>query len=373
MSELEYLSTLYRDTCVTYATLSISYFVLSKSSAFSYRGDMWKRVVFGLVAGLVSLYLNQDQWTISGSFFYSFEMIPIVLVTFYGGWLSGLTALIINIAFTGWLTLDNGLITIIFVSLLLSKVWTKKNNRVFYTTIVLIAIYRMVVAVLIVPDKLLWTPIVVYQLISALCLAICYHALNFKERHIDAYFTMKNRANIDKLTQLNNRASVDYRLAAIHNSRKACGLMILDIDHFKSVNDSYGHEGGDLLLMAIGQLLTASVRDEDFVGRFGGEEFIIITHSHDPDDIKGVAERIRQQVEKLSVELSDGRTTCATISIGASLYLPGMSMLKAMKMTDDALYQAKKQGRNQVVYSRLMPFSPLGDRMTREKRRRKSA
>ncbi|EEQ19712.1 Diguanylate cyclase [Yersinia intermedia ATCC 29909] len=64
---------------------------------------------------------------ISGTFFYSFELIPIILVTFYGGWLSGLTALLINFAFTGWLTLDNILITIIFIPLILSRVWEKKT------------------------------------------------------------------------------------------------------------------------------------------------------------------------------------------------------------------------------------------------------
>lgn len=268
------------------------------------------------------------------------------------------------------MTLDNVLITIVIIPLLFSKVWEKKSSRIFYSTIILIAIYRMLTAVLLVPNTLFWTQIVVYQLISALCLAICYHALNFKERHIYAYFAMKNRANIDKLTQLNNRSSVDYRLSSIHHNRQACGLLILDLDHFKSVNDTYGHDGGDILLTEVGKLLMTAVRDEDFVGRYGGEEFIIITHSHDPQAIKAVAERIRMRVESLDVQLPDGRKVKATISIGASLYLPGMSMLKALKMTDEALYQAKNQGRNQVVYSRLMPFSPLGDRMVKDKRRR---
>lgn len=370
MSELDSLSTLYRDACVTYATLSIGYFALSKNSPFSYNGEVWKRILFGLISGLVSLYLNQEQWVISDSFFYSFELVPIILATFYGGWLSGATALAINFTFSGWVTLDNILITIVFIPLLFSKVWEKKNNRVFYITIILIAIYRIVTATLLVPDAFILTQAVVSQLIAALCLAICYHALNFKERHISAYFAMKNRANIDKLTQLNNRSSVDYRLASIHNSRQACGLMILDLDHFKSVNDTYGHNGGDILLAEVGKLLAAVIRDEDFVGRYGGEEFIIITHSHDPQAIKTVAERIRQRVENLDVELPDGRKVKATISIGASLYLSGMSMLKALKMTDEALYQAKNQGRNQVVYSRLMPFSQLGDRTLKDKRKR---
>ena len=370
MSELDSLSTLYRDACVTYATLSIGYFALSKNSPFSYSGEVWKRILFGLISGLVSLYLNRDQWVISGSYFYSFELIPIILATFYGGWLSGLMALVINFVFSGWATLDNLLITIVFIPLLLSKVWQKKSNRIFYTTIILIAIYRIVTALILVPNTFILTQVVIYQLIAALCLAICYHALNFKERHIYAYFAMKNRANIDRLTQLNNRSSVDYRLNSLHHNRQACGLMILDLDHFKSVNDTYGHDGGDILLTEVGKLLMTAVRDEDFVGRYGGEEFIIITHSHDPQAIKAVAERIRQRVENLDVQLPDGRKVKATISIGASLYLPGMSMLKALKMTDEALYLAKNQGRNQVVYSRLMPFSPLGDRMVKDKRRR---
>ncbi|CNH46411.1 putative inner membrane protein [Yersinia thracica] len=370
MTELESLSTLYRDACVTYATLSISYFALSRNSAFSYKGEVWKRILFGLVAGLVSLYLNQDQWILFGAFSYSFELIPIILVIFYGGWLSGLTALAINFVFTGWMTTGNILILIVFTPLLLSKVWEKKSNRIFYITIILIVAYRIIAAVLLVPHAFSWAQILVYQLISALCLAICYHALNFKERHIHAYFAMKNRANIDKLTQLNNRASIDYRLMAINNSRQACGLMILDLDHFKAVNDTYGHNAGDVLLTEVGKLLANTVRDEDFVGRYGGEEFIVITHRHEPQAIKTVAERIRQRVENLEVMLPDGRKIKATISIGASLYLPGMSMLKALKMTDEALYQAKNQGRNRVAYSRLMPFSPLGDRIVKDRRRR---
>lgn len=370
MSELDSLSTLYRDACVTYATLSISYFALSKNGAFSYNGEVWKRMLFGLISGMVSLYLNQDQWVISGSYFYSFELIPIVLATFYGGWLSGVMALAINFVFSGLATLDNILIITVFVPLLLAKVWQKKNNRIFYITIILIAIYRIITAMLLVSNTFIMTQVVIYQLIAALCLAICYHALNFKERHIYAYFAMKNRANIDKLTQLNSRSSADYRLNTIHNSRQACGLLILDLDNFKSVNDNYGHDGGDTLLAEVGKLLMAAVRNEDFVGRYGGEEFIIITCSHDPQTIKSVAERIRQRVEDLDMQLPDGRKIKATISIGASLYLPGMSMLKALKITDEALYQAKNQGRNQVVYSRLMPFSPLGDRVSKERRRR---
>lgn len=362
MIKIDYPFVLYQDACVTYATLSISYFSLSKNSPFSYKGDAWKRIVFGIVSGLVSLYLNQDRWVIVGSFFYSFESIPIILVTLYGGWLSGLTALLINFVFTGWITLDSVLITMIFIPLLLSRVWERKSNSILYTIIVVFSVYRIGVAALFVPYTLNWTKVLEYQLISGLCLAICYHALNFKERHIYTYFSMKNRVNIDKLTQLNNRASTDYCLMGIQNKRQVCGLMMLDLDHFKVVNDTYGHDGGDVLLTAVGELLTNAVRDEDFIGRYGGEEFIVITRRYELQAIRTVAERIRERIENLDVMSPDGRIIKATVSIGASIYLPGMSILRALKLTDEALYQAKKNGRNQVAYSRLMPLSPLWER-----------
>lgn len=357
------LSSLFNDACVTYASLSISYFALSKNTPFSYDGEKWKRLLFGLVSGLISLYLNQDKFIITNSFFYSFEILPIILATFYGGWLSGLVALAINIIFTGLFTLDNMLIVLIIFPLLLSKVWERKSNRVFYITIALIAVYRTCVGATFLNYGQLWPSILIYQASSALCLAICFHALNFKERHIHAYFAMKDRANVDNLTRLNNRASVDFRLNQLSTLRRACGLLILDLDKFKTVNDNYGHGAGDLILSSVGEILKQTVRSLDFVGRFGGEEFIIITESHHPESMKVMAERIRESIQQLEVTLSDGRKVRITISIGVSLYLPGMSMVKAIKMADDALYQAKRQGRNQVVYSKLMPFSPLGDRI----------
>lgn len=171
---------------------------------------------------------------------------------------------------------------------------------------------------------------------------------------------MRDKATIDSLTHLSNRASVDYRLMLQHVERRPCGLMILDLDDFKHINDTYGHLVGDILLARVGALLKNSVRSDDFVGRYGGEEFIVITASYDPATIGGVAERIRRSVEATAFVLDDGDEAHITVSIGASLYLPGMVVDKAIEVTDEALYDAKRRGKNQVVCSRLMQLSPLG-------------
>ncbi|WP_329906085.1 GGDEF domain-containing protein [Serratia quinivorans] len=360
MTYVASIPNLYSDACITYATLSVSYVALSKNAPFSYQSEGWKRLLFGLLAGLVILFLNQDRLELIDNVHYSFVMIPMILVTFFGGALSGMACYLMLLVVSGGFTVDNLFIGSIIIPLLLSRVWLRKSNRVFYLTIGVIALYRIAVVWFWVDMWTLWLDVLLYQVIAALCLAICYHALNFKERHIHAYFSMRDKATTDSLTHLGNRASVDYRLMLQHAERRPCGLMILDLDNFKRINDTYGHLAGDLLLTQMGQLLQNSVRSEDFVGRYGGEEFMVITASYDPKIIGGVAERIRRSVETTIFLLDEGNETQITVSIGASLYLPGMAVDKAIEVTDEALYEAKRGGKNQVVCSRLMPFSPLG-------------
>ncbi|WP_421094331.1 GGDEF domain-containing protein [Serratia fonticola] len=362
MTYIASISSFYSDACITYATLSVAYFALSRNAPFSYQSAVWKRVLFGVLAGLAVLYLNQDRLLLAGNIYYSFAMIPMILVIFFGGAVSGAVCYLVNFGFNGGFTLDNLFIGSIILPLLLSGVWRKKTNRVFYLTIGIIALYRIAVVCSLVNFRELWLDILLYQAASALCLAICYHALSFKERHINAFFSMRNKATTDSLTRINNRASVDYRMMLQHAQRESCGLMLLDLDNFKQVNDTYGHLAGDGVLASVGAILLDCVRDEDFVGRYGGEEFIVITSSYEPQHIVAMAERIRTQVEESDFITENGDVIRMTISIGTSLYLAGMSVEKAIEMTDEALYDAKREGKNRVVSSRLMSLSQLGKR-----------
>ena len=178
------------------------------------------------------LYLSQDRLELTDKVHYSFAMIPMILVTFRRRHQRA-GELLFAMALTGGFTVDNLFIASILVPLLLSRVWLKKSHWVFYLTIGAIAMYRIAVVWLLVDMSGLWLDVLLYQAVSALCLAICYHALNFKERHIYAYFAMRARATTDSLTHINNRASVDYHLMLQRAERRPCGLMILDLDDFK--------------------------------------------------------------------------------------------------------------------------------------------
>ncbi|QUQ63860.1 diguanylate cyclase [Kutzneria sp. CA-103260] len=149
--------------------------------------------------------------------------------------------------------------------------------------------------------------------------------------------------------------------ARVHGSGLA--VLIADLDHFKQVNDTYGHVGGDRALEAVARALRTEVRDYDIVGRWGGEEFVVLLLDVDERQTRAIAERIRERVHSLKVILepagdSPPRTiTDLTISIGATL-IPHDSadtLDEAIRAADAALYAVKEAGRNRVKLTYLMP------------------
>lgn len=168
---------------------------------------------------------------------------------------------------------------------------------------------------------------------------------NEKLTHLVAY---------DSLTGLFNRREfekiVHRTLLEMKRYKSNVCIMIVDIDHFKYVNDQYGHPAGDELLKAFSLILKAELRDIDVVARWGGEEFIIMLHNTSAQDSVPVAERIRYTIENNKF-LIDGHEIRITASFGISelLYLDTDSLNTAYKKADKALYMAKNNGRNQCV------------------------
>lgn len=154
----------------------------------------------------------------------------------------------------------------------------------------------------------------------------------------------------------------------------AAGVLVLDIDHFKSVNDGFGHLAGDDVLAAVGAALRSEVRDHDLVGRFGGEEFVVLLpdlpHAGgEQDDVRAVAERIRRRVGDLVVTVGtpDGPRTVEglTISVGGALYpAEGGTLDQVLQAADAALYTAKRDGRNLVRMARPVVHVPAARRST---------
>ncbi len=167
---------------------------------------------------------------------------------------------------------------------------------------------------------------------------------------------MYDAALRDAVTGLFNRKHLDERLEseiayAKRHPPSELSVAILDIDHFKRVNDTYGHLAGDAVLKTVASVLSRVVRAEDLVARYGGEEFVVVAREVKPAEAIVMAERLRQQVAVAVTEF-EGRRVCVTVSVGvASLSACGESRdaPALLGLADRRLYQAKEGGRNRVV------------------------
>ena len=162
----------------------------------------------------------------------------------------------------------------------------------------------------------------------------------------------------DSLTGLHNRRYLDTHLPVLLSRatgrERPLTVIMIDFDHFKRVNDQYGHDGGDDVLREFATRLRTKIRGMDVMCRYGGEEFAIVLPDTDLASAAAVAERIRDAVSEEPFLLAGGKHQIAmTISIGiASLRLMGGDTVEALfARTDAALYEAKKKGRNRIVLS----------------------
>ena len=172
-------------------------------------------------------------------------------------------------------------------------------------------------------------------------------------KHFQRFSSIKNIAIYDTLTGLYNRRYFEERLGVDAQKSFYSGtplsLVMVDIDHFKKINDTFGHTEGDQVLCKISSLLKTSVRKKDTVARYGGEEFILILPEAGLEESFVIAERIRRQVENTSFEVGQAQVNL-TLSMGISNFPSHRAKSKEdlVKMADQALYDAKRGGRNKV-------------------------
>jgi diguanylate cyclase (GGDEF)-like protein len=184
--------------------------------------------------------------------------------------------------------------------------------------------------------------------------------LNLQDDLLAAQEALNFRATHDSLTGIPNRAAIMEALAAeisrqIRDNRPF-GIVLADVDHFKNVNDTYGHLSGDDVLRTIARRLRDSTRPYDSVGRLGGEEFLIVVPSSDISGTMALADRIRKNIESQPVFAQAGSIR-VTVSLGVAVSVhPPCDIKTLLQLADDALYRAKENGRNRSELA-LMPGS----------------
>lgn len=159
---------------------------------------------------------------------------------------------------------------------------------------------------------------------------------------------LRKKAEMDQMTGMLNRETFLKRLRGMGRYKDAGTLLIVDADHFKSINDRFGHLSGDNALMAITGAIRRSVRENDIIGRLGGEEFGVMLVGANLEESRAVAERIRTSVETLRFEPRNGVAHRLTVSIGGAPWHHGAEFAEVMRFADTQLYSAKENGRNRT-------------------------
>jgi diguanylate cyclase (GGDEF)-like protein len=163
-----------------------------------------------------------------------------------------------------------------------------------------------------------------------------------------------HQANRDFLTGLYNRryfyTSMDEYIDEIKESGEKFSVAMIDIDHFKNINDTYGHDIGDQIIISLADILRSATNPRDLVSRFGGEEFCVVLKNVNRYSAEEIFERIRTEVEKFSFHVDKERTLAFTVSIGATFFDEDETLEDTINKADMLLYNAKNGGRNRLIF-----------------------
>ncbi len=178
---------------------------------------------------------------------------------------------------------------------------------------------------------------------------------------VEAQDFLRRQASHDGLTGAWNHVGVmailEREILRAERERELVGIMMIDVDHFKSVNDKYGHGGGDAVLRALVQQFATVLRPYDSLGRYGGEEFMIVVPGCGIEKTRELAERIRLSIASHPIAFNDN-TISVTVSIGVAAYGSGSSVESLLRKADEGLYLAKNRGRNRVELEHNVKGTP---------------
>ncbi len=170
-----------------------------------------------------------------------------------------------------------------------------------------------------------------------------------------SYKKLKKLSRTDSLTQLSNRRNIlekiYYEQVKFGRSKECFALVLGDLDNFKTVNDRFGHDCGDFVLKYVANLMLSSVRKQDIVSRYGGDEFLLLLPQTSLEGAKHIAEIIRNEISTFVITYKD-KEISITITFGIGIYDKQMSIGELIKKTDNALYEGKLKGKNIIVLAK---------------------
>ena len=178
------------------------------------------------------------------------------------------------------------------------------------------------------------------------------HGINFEFSSFKDSNTLEELLTVDELTKVSNRRFLDFYLEdsikKANDFHVSFGVLFVDIDYFKNVNDTYGHQVGDIVLSEMASIIQKSLRTHDLIGRYGGEEFLIVVQVEEKKYLNLIAEKLRQKIEEHVFDEKNHKLHI-TVSIGGTMYRIGESSVSLVERADQNMYESKTKGRNQAT------------------------
>ncbi|QWU47911.1 MULTISPECIES: diguanylate cyclase [Bacillus] len=314
---------------------------------------VWQKCVVGIFTGILGVLLMHFGVHIEDSLL-DLRYLAVILAVIIGGPIaSSITVAIILITrllFTDYsLASELACYTIIVTGIGIVFIWRMKIS--IFTKWIWLNVYSL--SILILPLSILFkdvSVVVLYFVCSIVAGYITFVSASYVLQSNELFQTMRHYATIDALTNLGNVRQFDLEMnrhiGNKHMKNDSLCLLLIDIDHFKYVNDTYGHPAGDEVLKQVGHILLENAPFSNLVFRKGGEEFALLLPKKRLAYGTRVGEQIRLAVEKYSFQLQNGEKIKITVSVGISEY--EKSPEQFIQSADDALYYSKRNGRNKV-------------------------
>lgn len=320
------------------------------------------RIIGGIICGLLGCILMLFSVEIMPGVIFDYRTFSIILASTFGGFITSIvTSIIIGIFRICWFGLSDASI-ISFVLLLICGIGcpiitykvTSIKKRYLYSSLFTVTIVNMAFIYLLKDNKSLIYIVFSNFIGSFILISILLLFINNLVMSNQLYKKYRKESSIDYLTGLNNvrafeRIYKEVTKKILEKDEKLSVLMI-DIDNFKIVNDTYGHFEGDIILRELSKLLLNTCRDFDIISRNGGEEFsVLLIDCYTTQAIK-IAERIRTAVEQHKFILSSSIKVNITISVGIATFPDNsLDVKELLREADKALYEAKQKGRNRII------------------------
>lgn len=300
--------------------------------------------------------------------------VVLFFISYVGGWKLGLLSSIFPSVFRyslGGPTAIMGILQAIILPVIIGSVFrNKKKVNKFFS---LIDLKRMMIGLLVFEaikstlmlvttpaDLSIIIPMAIFAGIAVLVMGLMTNGENY---HVLLRKELEVHSNQDPLTQLANMRFFRKEIQALISKNIPIAIIMLDVDYFKSYNDAHGHQKGDAVLRSIGQLMKDNTRPNDFVARYGGEEFVIcIAEPFDGHKALEIAEKVRTEIEKYPFDGQELQPKGnLTVSLGVSLGSTDKTLEQLIGEADQALFQSKRGGRNQVtIYSEFPQAEAIG-------------